>query len=102
MLELPSEFQAAGGEAHQFRLNGKIPVGICHMPVPQERRQYRQAPLDILVGPIPLHQRKDSKSVSKIVEPRTLVVPRPAQADLSRQIVERSTNRRAVQTAAVI
>jgi hypothetical protein len=32
--------------------------------VPQERRQYRQAPLDILVGPIPLHQRKDSKSVS--------------------------------------
>ena len=38
----------------------------------------------------------------KIVEPRTLVILRPTQSDLSRQIVERSTNRRAVQTAAVI
>jgi len=38
----------------------------------------------------------------KIVKLRTLVILRPAQADLPRQIAERSTNRRAVQTAAVI
>jgi hypothetical protein len=64
MREPPSEFQAACGEAHQFRLNGKVPVGICHMPVPQERRQHRQAPLDILIGPIPLNQRADGESVT--------------------------------------
>ena len=40
--------------------------------------------------------------MSKIVEPRTLVILRLAQADLPRQVVERSTNCRAVQTAAVI
>ena len=34
------------------------------MPVPRERRQHRQAPLDILVGPIPLDQRADGESVS--------------------------------------
>ena len=38
----------------------------------------------------------------EIVKPQTLVILRPAQADLPRQVVERSTNRRAVQTAAVI
>jgi hypothetical protein len=35
------------------------------MPVPQERRQHRQAPLDILVGPIPQHQCADGKSVPR-------------------------------------
>src|SRR5436305_14278141 len=96
MREPPSEFQASGSEAHQFRLHGKIPVGICHMPVPQERRQHRQAPLDILVRPIPLDQCADGKPVPKIVKPWTVVILRPAQADLPRQIVERSTNRSAV------
>src|SRR5215472_3481748 len=44
----------------------------------------------------------DGESVPKIVKPRTLVILRPAQAGLLRQSVERSTNRRALQTAAVI
>jgi len=94
--------QAARGEAHQFWLNGKVPVGICHVAVPQKRRQHRQTPLDIFVGPIPLDQRADGESVPKIVKPWPLVIVRSAQADLPRQIVECSTNRRALQTAAVI
>jgi hypothetical protein len=64
MSQPPSEFQAAGGEAHQFRLNGKVPVGIRHMAMAQKRRQNRQTALDIFVGPIPLDQRADGESVA--------------------------------------
>jgi hypothetical protein len=78
MREPPSDFQEAGSKPHQFWFHGEVPVGICHMPVPQEGRQNWQAPLDILVGPIPLHQCADGKSVPKIVQPRTLAILRPA------------------------
>src|SRR5450759_5315246 len=88
MRDPPSEFQAARGEPHQFRVNGKVPVGVCHLAMSQKRRQHRQTPLDVLVGSIPLNQRMDSESMSKIVKPRALVIFRLAQADLLRQVVE--------------
>src|SRR5436305_2312973 len=102
MREPPSEFQAAGSKPHPFWFHGKVPVGICHMPVPQERRQHRQAALDILIGPVPLDQRAYGESMPKIVQPRTLVILRPAQANLPRQIVKRSAHCGTLQAAAVV
>src|SRR5580658_5884126 len=44
----------------------------------------------------------DCKSMSKIVEARALVIFRLAQADLARQVIERSTHCGKIQAAAVI
>jgi hypothetical protein len=102
MREPPSLFQPAGGKPHQFRMNGKIPIGIGHMSMAQKGRQHGQPPFDVLVVPIPLNQRVDSESMSKIVNPRSLVVGGSAQSNLPRKIIESSVYGRDVQAAAMI
>ena len=50
---------------------------------------------------LPLNQRTDSESMPKIVKPRAFVISWSAQADLPRQVVERSTHCGNLQAAVI-
>ncbi len=95
-------FQPFGGQSHQLRMNGQIPVGIGDMRMAKKRRQHRQAPFDIFMGAIPLNQRVDGKSMAEIVNPRTGAGSWSPQANPTRQVVERPVHRGDFQTTSMI
>lgn len=68
------------------------------MNMPEVRSQNRQAAFDVLTGPVPLDQRLDGKSVSKIVQTRAMAVRSATQPDLAGQIVKRSPDIGTVQS----
>src|SRR3990172_4266906 len=68
--------------------------------MPEIRRQNGQAAFDVLTGPVPLDQRLDGKSVSKIVQTRAVAVRSPTQPDLAGEIVKRAPDFAAVQPGA--
>src|SRR6476646_1007945 len=65
--------------------------------MPEVGRQNGQAALNILTGPIPLHQSFHGKSMTKVVKTWPVTIRRAAQPDLPRQGIKRSPDLSAIQ-----
>src|SRR3972149_9052413 len=62
--------------------------------------QERQFALRVLIGPIPVHECVSGKSVSHVVQTRSMTVGGATQTNLPAQRIERSMNVSAIQTIA--
>jgi hypothetical protein len=56
--------------------------------VPEERRELRHPPVDVLAGVVPVQQGADSKRVPEVVRPRAHPLPCSLQPDLPDQLRE--------------
>ena len=66
MLFLPCG--AFGGELHQLRDGGDVPVGALGADVPEVSLQGRHLGVDVLAGPVPVQQGSDCQAVPQVMD----------------------------------
>ena len=85
-----------GGDGHQLRDSGEVPVGIDHLGVPDVDREGRQAPLDVVTLFVEAQYAAHDEGMAQIVEPVMGVVPAYLSAQLATHLVQRVQHARLI------
>ena len=94
----PAPLQTLNGQPHQLWTGRQIPIRIGYVDVSEIGGKNRKTSLDIFATAIPLHSGLHSKSMTKIVQARSMASAFATQTCLSRQHIECPPDFRTVQS----
>lgn len=88
-LSLGIAVETFGGDGHQLRDSGEVPVGIDHPGVPDVDREDRQAPFDVATLLVETQCAAYDEGMAEIVQPVMGMVPAHLPAQLATHPVQR-------------